>query len=33
MYTQSQAVPWIQEYDQEESNTRRLTHAPLKILT
>jgi len=31
MYTQSHAVPWTQEYDQEESYTRRLTHALLYV--
>jgi len=29
MYAQSHAVPWTQEYDQEQSYTRRLTHALL----
>ena len=28
-YAQSHAVPWTQEYDQEQSYTRRLTHALL----
>jgi len=27
MYSQSHAVSWTQEYDQEESYTRRLIHA------